>query len=55
MTIQETTREVRTIKKLTAPLPSEARITNNIIHLIWHLGKKLCIELQGLLAAAPKP
>lgn len=55
MTIQQRTRELRTIGKLTALLPSEALITSNIRYLIWYVGKMLCIELQSLLAAAPKP
>jgi hypothetical protein len=54
MTIQQTTREVRTIKKLMAPLLSEARDPNILNALARYLGESYLIVIQLVLAAFPK-
>jgi len=54
MTIQHTTREVRTIGKLTAPLPGEARDPHNLRALVQYLGNFHLIVIQLVLAALPK-
>jgi hypothetical protein len=54
MTIQQTTREVRTIGKLTALLPSEARDTNILKVLARYLGNFYLIVIQLVLATFPK-
>jgi len=54
MTIQQTTREIRTIEKLTARLPSEARDPHNLNALSRYLGNFYLIVIQLILAAFPK-